>query len=130
MRPIARAALLTSGAAVALLAVYARWVEPQWLQLRRRRIFARELPARMEGLRIGLLTDLHAGRKEDFRLIRRAVRMLMDERPDLIALTGDFAADDAVDFTAVFEALEGLRAPLGVYAVPGNHDYLVGIDRW
>ena len=133
MRPIARAArlaLLASGAAVALMGVYARWVEPQWLQLRRRRIHARELPPRMEGLRIGLLTDLHAGRPEDFRLVRRAVRMLMDERPDLIALTGDFAADDAADFKTVLAALDGLRAPLGVYAVPGNHDHLVGIDRW
>jgi hypothetical protein len=26
--------------------------------------------------------------------------------------------------------MEGLDAPLGVYAVPGNHDYIVGIDTW
>src|SRR5690606_1792942 len=43
---------------------------------------------------------------------------------------GDFAADDARDFTAVLASLEGLDAPLGVYAVPGNHDYIVGIERW
>jgi hypothetical protein len=30
----------------------------------------------------------------------------------------------------VIGALEGLRAPYGVYAVPGNHDYIVGIEKW
>jgi hypothetical protein len=30
----------------------------------------------------------------------------------------------------VLGALECLRAPYGVYAVPGNHDHIVGIDRW
>ena len=109
---------------------YARWVEPRWLQLRSRRIHARDLPPELEGLRIGLLTDLHAGRESHFRVVRRAVRMLMAERPDLIALTGDFAADDAAGFTEVFAALDGLNAPLGVFAVPGNHDYTVGIEAW
>jgi uncharacterized protein len=121
---------IVGGAVAAGLAVYARWVEPRWLQLRHPRIHVRGLPPPMEGLRIGLLTDLHAGRPADFRLIRRAVEMLMSQRPDLVALTGDFAADDARDFTEVLDALRDLRAPLGVYAVPGNHDYIVGIDLW
>jgi predicted MPP superfamily phosphohydrolase len=50
--------------------------------------------------------------------------------PDLIALPGDFAADRAAGFRCVLEALAELRAPLGVYAVPGNHDYIVGIETW
>jgi predicted MPP superfamily phosphohydrolase len=47
-----------------------------------------------------------------------------------VALTGDFAADDAPGFQRVLGALERLRAPFGVYAVPGNHDHTVGIDTW
>lgn len=131
-RSSARSHLPWIAAASVLLgtAAYARWVEPRWLQLRRRRIHARTLPASLEGLRIGLLTDLHAGEESHYQVVRRAVRMLMAERPDLIALTGDLAADDAPDFSAVLGALEGLRAPLGVYAVPGNHDYAVGITAW
>jgi predicted MPP superfamily phosphohydrolase len=56
--------------------------------------------------------------------------MAMRERPHLIALTGDFAADEARDFGRVISALGELKAPFGVYAVPGNHDYEVGIDTW
>ena len=122
--------LMAAAGAVLGTAAYARWIEPRWLQLRSRRIHARDLPPELEGLRIGLLTDLHAGRESHYQVVRRAVRMLMAERPDLIALTGDFAADDAPDFSAVLAALDGLGAPLGVYAVPGNHDYEVGITAW
>ena len=46
------------------------------------------------------------------------------------ALTGDFATDYASSFDAVLDILACLDAPLGVYAVPGNHDYRVGIDTW
>lgn len=125
-RPLIGGALGAAGAAI----VYARWIEPRWLQLRHHLIHVRDLPAELEGLRIGLLTDLHAGEESHYRLIRRAVRMLNRERPELVALTGDFAADDAGGFSDVLDALDELRAPLGVYAVPGNHDYIVGIDLW
>lgn len=125
-----RSAWVVGGILLAGLAAYSRWVEPRWLQLRTRRIHVRGLPAAFEGLRIGLLTDLHAGHEGHFQVIRRAVRMLMTERPDLVALTGDFAADEAPNFSAVLASLEGLSAPLGVYAVPGNHDYTVGIEQW
>jgi uncharacterized protein len=84
----------------------------------------------LEGFRIALLTDLHAGEGTPLWLIRRAVRLAMREQPHLVALTGDFAADDAPSFEPVLGALRGLRAPHGVWAVPGNHDYNVGIGRW
>lgn len=113
-----------------LLGAYAFWVEPRWLEVTQPRIHVRNLPAELEGLRIALLTDLHAGGGTPLSLIRRAVRLAMRHRPDLIALTGDFAADNVTTFQPVLDALAGLRAPLGVYAVPGNHDYIVGIEQW
>jgi predicted MPP superfamily phosphohydrolase len=125
-RRILSAAALGAGA----LGAYAFLVEPRWLELTRPRIHVRGLHPGLEGLRIALLTDLHAGAGTPLSLIRRACRMAMRERPDLVALTGDFAADDAPGFRAVLDALACLEAPLGVYAVPGNHDYTVGIDTW
>jgi uncharacterized protein len=91
---------LISGLALggAGLLAYATLVEPRWLQLRRVTVHLRQLPPQFEGLRIGLLTDLHAGGGTPYSLVRRAARMVMAERPDLIALTGDFAVDDAPGF--------------------------------
>lgn len=116
--------------AAAATAVYATLVEPRWLQRTRPRIHIHGLPRALEGLRIALLTDMHAGSARSLQRVRAAVRLALEAGPDLIALAGDFAADDQPDFDRIFEALEPLEAPLGVYAVPGNHDYNVGIARW
>ena len=88
------------------------------------------LPKRLDGLKIGVMADFHAGAfttKED---IVQAISIVNDEGPDLIALLGDYV-DGAYSHSRknvqkgsyVFEALKGLRAPLGVYAVLGNHDH-------
>ncbi|HET6230328.1 MAG TPA: metallophosphoesterase [Longimicrobiaceae bacterium] len=126
----ARNALLAAGGAAAALAAYAFLVEPRWLETTHTRIHRRGLHADLEGFRIALLTDLHAGEGVPLSLIRRACRMAMREKPDLIALTGDFAADSSVGFDRVLSALDELSAPFGVYAVPGNHDHTVGIETW
>jgi len=118
----------TLGAAA--LGAYAFLVEPRWLQLTRTTIHVRSLPPELEGIKIALLTDLHAGEGTPLRLIRRACEMAVRQKPDVIALTGDLAADDADGFGEVLGAVSCLRAPLGVFAVPGNHDHIVGIDTW
>lgn len=119
-----------AAAAAAGTAVYATLIEPRWIEVTRPAVRVEGLHPALEGIRIALLTDMHAGGGTPLSLIRRAVRLTMAERPHLIALTGDFADDDAPSFRPVLDALQCLRAPLGVYAVPGNHDYRVGIGRW
>jgi predicted MPP superfamily phosphohydrolase len=116
--------------AAAGLLTYAVFIEPRWLQRTHTRVHIRRLPKALEGLRIALLTDLHAGGVTPLSLVRRAVRAVMLEKPDIIAITGDLAMDDADCFSDVLDALSGLHAPLGVYAVPGNHDYIVGIEKF
>ncbi|HET6566807.1 MAG TPA: metallophosphoesterase [Rhodothermales bacterium] len=125
-----RTALL-SGAGAALLAGYAFYVEPRWLEVRRTRIQIYGLPAQLQGLRIALLSDLHAGKGTPLSLLRRACRLAMREKPDVIGLTGDFVCDESVvSPEQAVGALSQLRAPLGVFAVPGNHDHAWGIRAW
>jgi len=123
-------AVAAASAAGGALAAYAFLLEPRWLEVTRPTVHVRDLPPALEGLRIALLTDLHAGDGTSTSLIRRACRMAMAERPDLIAITGDLAADDADGFRDVLDSLACLQAPLGVYAVPGNHDHIIGIQTW
>jgi uncharacterized protein len=126
-----RHALLAVGAAAAAgTLAYAVFIERFWIQVRRPTIHVRDLPPGLEGLRIGLLSDLHAGPLTPMELIIRATRMLADEKPDLIAVTGDLSDDPRNYFEDVVAVLASLRAPLGVYLVPGNHDYALGIGRW
>jgi len=121
--------LAGAAAAAGALVGYA-FLEPYWLEVTRTRIHARGLHPALEGFTIALLTDLHVGEGTPLSLIRRACRLAMAERPDLIAVTGDLVADDAPGFREVLGAVQGLAAPYGVYAVPGNHDHRVGIERF
>ena len=81
------------------------------------------LPDALEGLRVGLLTDLHRSRAVSHDLASTAVRLLLDERPDLIVLGGDYVTwGDRQFVEPAAEALAPLTAPFGVFAVLGNHD--------
>jgi uncharacterized protein len=123
-------AALVAGGAAAATALYASVVEPRFVQRTRTRLHFRRLPSALEGLRIALLADLHASPSTPAHLISRVVRLTNEARPDVIAIAGDLAEDEA-SLETVLDVLTGLDAPLGVFVVPGNHDYRdVGIERW
>jgi predicted MPP superfamily phosphohydrolase len=122
--------MLAAAGVGAAAAAYAFLVEPRWLQRTHTRLHFQGLPPALEGLRVALLTDLHASRSTPTGLIRRAVDATLDARPDMIAITGDIAADGR-SLERALDQLARLHAPLGVYIVPGNHDYKdVGIGKW
>jgi len=83
------------------------------------------LPGLRAPLRIAWLTDLHHGEFVRTASVRAWVDAALLEAPDLVLLGGDLVdqtpgADDDGELVA---ELARLRAPLGVLAVPGNHDH-------
>jgi len=81
------------------------------------------LPAAFTGLRIGLLTDVHRSRWVSHEDVMLAVAALMNERPDLIILGGDYVTWGDRHFVGPSaEALAPLSAPHGVFGILGNHD--------
>ncbi len=81
------------------------------------------LPAALSGFRVGLLTDVHRSRWVSHDDVIRAVALLMNERPDLIVLGGDYVTwGDRAYVRASAEGLEPLAAPHGVFGILGNHD--------
>ena len=87
------------------------------------------LPAGTPPLHVALLSDIHLGNR-GMRVTRldRIVAQINAARPDLILIAGDFITgyDDkaAVERAAGLTGpLSRLRAPLGVFAVLGNHDH-------
>lgn len=88
------------------------------------------LPKRLDGLKIGVMADFHAGAFTSQTDILQAVDLINKEGPDVIALLGDYV-DGAYSHSRknvkkgsfVFNALSRLKAPLGIYAVLGNHDH-------
>src|SRR5438034_6051625 len=81
------------------------------------------LPRALGGLRIGLITDTHRSRWVSHDDVSHAAAMLMNERPDLIVLGGDYVTwGDRAYVRPSAEALEPLVAPHGVFGILGNHD--------
>jgi uncharacterized protein len=102
---------------------------PGWLRLERIDVAVRGLPPTVEVLTIGHLSDLHVGPHISPSLIAEAVELVLAQRPQLIAITGDFIASGTRYLEAAADAVAALRAPLGVYAVLGNHDYFGDAPR-
>ena len=80
-------------------------------------------------LRIGFLSDLHAGPATHPALIREACDALRAETPDLILLGGDYVSFHARHADTLVSPLSRLDAPLGKLAVLGNHD-LIGDEQY
>jgi predicted MPP superfamily phosphohydrolase len=124
---------LLEAAAVAALTAVSGWavLERYNLRLEAREVPVTDLPPGLDGLRIALLTDLHIGRWATPDLAMRAVAMANRAKPDLAILGGDLAHDDCSDrdLAAMARYLAKLDAPLGTYAVLGNHDYLASAPR-
>ena len=87
------------------------------------------LSPRLSGLRVLQLSDLHLGNGIAERRLQRLVEIANGKGADLIVLTGDLFDSDPSVLEMGARGLGALRAPLGVYAILGNHDVYVGADR-
>lgn len=77
-------------------------------------------------LRIAMASDLHLGTLVGNVHLQRLVTQINALQPDLILLPGDVIDDDIEPFIRknMGDVMKHLQAPLGVYAVLGNHEYI------
>lgn len=108
---------------------YAYHVEPTWLAVNRVELPVRGLPKALSGLRVAQLSDFHFGPHIPPGYLEDAVERVAAEGPDLIALTGDFIDRGPGHVAEAARLFRGLKAPLGVFAVLGNHDFSVHTAR-
>jgi predicted MPP superfamily phosphohydrolase len=119
-------ALVAGGGAVGVPAawVYGSRIEARWLEVTRLRVPVAGLPAALSGLTIGQISDLHFGPVVDAARVRAAVDVLLRARSDVAVVTGDFVSRlDGGEADLVVRELSRLRAPLGQFAILGNHDH-------
>lgn len=118
--------------AVWALGIRAFLWEPSTLEIRRVDVASRSWTG--PPLRIGVISDTHTdGPHMGVGRLEGLIARMNAERPDIIVLLGDFVADhqtaasrgagDRAKITEGLAALGKLKAPLGVWAVLGNHDW-------
>lgn len=82
--------------------------------------------AQLAGLRIAMVADFHFDELQEGELVDRCVKMINAQKPDLIVLCGDYVSHDSEPIERLSQHLTQLSAPLGVFAVLGNHDHWSG----
>jgi uncharacterized protein len=121
----ARTALAT-GAVALVLAALAGYAGSRRLEARRLVVTLPDLPPFMDGLVVAQISDLHVGPQTSRRFLARVAAAVRAARPDLIAVTGDLVDDFARDAEHYAAAFASLEAPLGVFAIAGNHEVYSG----
>ncbi|MGH2532531.1 MAG: metallophosphoesterase [Thermomicrobiales bacterium] len=118
-------------AAGAGIACRARYVNPYRPRLERVTLALPTGHEGLAGLTIGFVTDTHAGPFISPADVDRACEMVVAERPDLIVLGGDYISESPRYIYDVAPILGKLirAAPLGGYAVLGNHDLSVSGEK-
>jgi len=104
--------------------LYAAAVEPRWLEVVRRLLPVRGLPAALAGRTLVQLSDIHVGPLMDDDYVLEVFGRVAALDPDIVVLTGDFVSH----FELIEERVETVyqRVPHGRLAtvgVLGNHDY-------
>jgi len=122
-RDFLRSATAISVGALAGVGAYGVAYERHQIARIVRDLAVRGLPPALDGLRIGMITDIHHSAVVPADDVTRAVKMVLDASPDIIVLGGDYVSwRDARYIRPAAEALAPLSAPHGVLAILGNHD--------
>jgi hypothetical protein len=123
MRPEARwgAAGAAAGAAAAV-AARALWLEPRRLVVRRRTLRLPRWPPALDGVRVAVVSDLHAGAPHvDAERLTHIVARVNRTAPDLVALLGDYVDPEsafAVELATGARTATGCAAPCALRGSP------------
>jgi predicted MPP superfamily phosphohydrolase len=112
-----------------VLLLWSLFVEPARLVVQRTELELQDCPPALAGLKVALLADIHIGSPHwDLAALDELVARTNAEKPDIVMLAGDYQINGVkggtfVPIEPIAAGLGKLRAPLGVVAVLGNHDW-------
>jgi predicted MPP superfamily phosphohydrolase len=86
------------------------------------------LPKERDGTTLVAISDVHLGTLIGTRWMGRLVEQINGLRPELVVVVGDLVDSHIDHAEVVLPVLQRLRAPLGVYAVTGNHEFYAQVD--
>jgi len=114
---------------LAFVVFWAFFIEPNRLVVREETIAIDNWPRALDGFKIAVISDIHAGGSFiDDKKLHLIVDRTNQLNPDLILIAGDFITGNGrmshrIEPEVFAPVLKNLHAPLGVYAVLGNHDW-------
>ncbi|QXP73270.1 metallophosphoesterase [Tenacibaculum sp. AHE15PA] len=83
----------------------------------------KDLPEAFDGFTITHITDIHSGSFTNKEEISYGVDLINEQKSDMILFTGDLVNNFAYEMDEWIDVFKKIAAPVGKYAVLGNHDY-------
>lgn len=110
-----------------ILAAFFIWglIEPFMLDIKVLSVKDSQIPASFDGKKILFVTDVHCGAFFPINRTKQFISSLNALKPDLVLMGGDYIQWNDTKIDECIKAFAGLKAPLGVIGVLGNHDMRV-----
>ena len=82
-------------------------------------------------MRVLMASDIHLGALIGENREERLVNIIIKQKPDLVLLCGDLVDGDVASAIRknLGRQIQKIKTPMGVYAIPGNHEYIGGIQK-
>ena len=86
---------------------------------------------KLEKIRIVAVSDIHLGTLISSKRLNLLVEKINNQHPDIVMLAGDVFDEDIAPVVnnGLGKYFELIKAPMGIYAIPGNHEYFGGIEQ-
>ena len=114
-------------ASTALAGGFYTWqVEPFWLEFTRHKMPVKNLPATLTGKMVMQISDLHVGKRFDYKYLIESLQKAVTYKPDFVLYTGDFVTlhEGKVLYKELEEVLQNCPlGTLGTAGILGNHDW-------
>ncbi len=116
-----------------IIYIYSRFIEPEMLSIHYENISSPYV-AQKSNIKILQFSDIHLSDYFDIEDLNRVVDKINGEHPDIVVFTGDLIDhyndyNYKGDIDKIWGALKRIDAPLGKFAVYGNHDYGGGGEK-
>lgn len=84
-----------------------------------------------KNLRIVAISDVHLGYGTGLSALQRYIELINTQHPDLVLITGDLVDNSLKPLLhePFNQALSNINAPMGIYMIPGNHEYISNINK-
>lgn len=116
------------------LYVYARFIEPNMLHVHYENITSKLISKNSDEIKILQFSDTHLSDYFNIDDLEKVVNKINNEKPDIVVFSGDLidhylSFSYKGDISQIYEVLGNINAPMGKYAVYGNHDYGGGAEK-
>ena len=118
-----RTKILYGMSAVITLLLFYTYLESRWLKVAELTVTSGDLPASFNGTKIVFVSDIHHGPFFSRARVADMVERINKLHPDLVVLGGDYVHRSSIYLLPFFDELRKLQAPLGIFAVLGNHEH-------